>query len=77
MSFTLATLITNSWLVTPPEGSVATITTWLSPRLTCNGVPVNNAVLSPLSVKVKKLGNVGAVITLVSPSSSVIVILYV
>ena len=75
MSFTLATLIVNSWFVTPPDGSVATITTWLSPRLDCNGVPVRVAVLSPLSVKVKKPGNVDAVILLISLSSSVIVIL--
>ena len=75
MSFTLATLITNSWLVTPPEGSVATITTELLPKLACKGVPVNSAVLLPLSVKVKKPGNVEAVIVLISLSSSVIVIL--
>ena len=44
------------------EGSVTTITTELSPKLACNGVPVNVAVLSPLSVNVKKLGNVDDVI---------------
>ena len=46
----------------PPEGSVATMTTRLSPKLASNGVPVNIAVLSPLSVNVKKLGNVDDVI---------------
>ena len=46
----------------PPEGSVATINTELSPKLACNGIPVNVAVLLPLSVNVKKLGNVDDVI---------------
>ena len=45
--------------------------------LDCNGVPVIVAVLSPLSVKVKKVGNVEAVIVLISLSSSEITILYV
>ena len=62
----------------PPEESVATITTELSPKLSCFGVPVNIAVLSPLSVNVKKLGNVDdEIITLSLKSSSVTVILYV
>ena len=54
-----------------------TITTELSPKLVCNGVPVNVAVLSLLSVNVKKLGNVDEVIKQIWLSSSDIVILYV
>ena len=62
----------------PPEESVATITTELSPKLSCIGVPVNIAVLSPLSVKVKKLGIVDEdIITLSLKSSSITEILYV
>ena len=61
----------------PPEGSVATITTELSPKLACNGIPVNVAVLSPLSVNVRKLGNVDGVISQIWLSSSVTIILYV
>ena len=63
-------------IIIPPEGSVATITTELSPKLACNGVPVN-VVLSLLFVNVRKLGNVDDVISQIWLSSSVTVILYV
>ena len=76
-SFTFATLIVNEWLVTPPSGSVATITTLLLPTSPCKGVPDNVAVLSPLSVNVNHVGLVGAVIDVILFSISVTVISYV
>ena len=74
-SFTLATAIVKLCSSYPPDESVARRVTELFPTFACNGVPVIVAVLFPLSVRVSQLGNVGAVIVVLSPSGSVTVIL--
>ena len=60
-----------------PVASAALSTTLFDPIFEFDGVPVRVAVLFPLSVRVNQVGNVVAVIVVVSPSSSETVILYV
>ncbi len=69
-----ATVTVNDWVSIVMPSLTSRVTAW-SPTSALVGVPVSEAVPSPLSVRVSQLGRVEAVMARVSPASTSVAVI--